>query len=120
MALAAITCVLIGSGVRRRSRPYRQARALIALYGKHRQEADVPTNEHPIAKEAKRIANRDGYGEVRVWRVLDADCDGEREVLVRARFKGDQRAGIPGDTDEDLYRVVVKDDGETGYVLHGW
>lgn len=75
--------------------------------------------ESPEEKEARRAAEARNYEVTEIFKVCDPDCDGERETLFKGRYRGDKRAKIPGDEDQELYRLVVRGD-DTGYVISGW
>jgi hypothetical protein len=116
IALLAIVAVISAAGGYRMTRPTRQVRALILLYGTYQEPvmAEIPT-----LIEAKRIAQSNGYKWRETWKICGPDCDGEREILFRGVFEGNKRAKIPGEAEEDCYRVILRGEG-TGYVLSGW
>lgn len=110
----------------RLTRPWRQAQALLALHGKHQEKPVPPIKQRKQQPEtsdeekaARHIASVAGYWVANVFKVLEPDLDGEYEVLFRGRYKGDQKANIPGESTDELYRCVVRGEG-TGYVVSGW
>lgn len=77
--------------------------------------------EKTLEEQARALIWQQGYSISKDYalRILAPDADGDREVLFRGRWKGDERAKIGADTEDCCYALIWRGEG-TSYVGSGW
>lgn len=79
--------------------------------------------EKTLEEQARNLIHREGYSISKdssdPFRISTPDCDGDREVLFRGKYRGDDRMKIAGDSEDHCYALVWRGEG-TSYIGVGW